>query len=85
MADFDKDLIDEFGETVRNNTYGWLFTAIFDNTHQLIEGVTSSVPTLTFLSTVEIGRGDQVIVQNKCYNVRELMPDGTGVTVAILE
>jgi hypothetical protein len=85
MADFDIDIINQFGETVKNDTYGWLFTAVFDNTYQIIDNVGSSVPTLTFLSSVEIGKGDKLVIQNKTYSVRELMPDGTGITVAILE
>lgn len=86
---------EEFAETVT-----WVYAdgttqqivCIFDEEHQAMDTDTGApfiasepqihVPTHKYTSTP--GKGDKVIVRNRRFNVKEILPDGTGVCVVTL-
>ena len=82
-------MLADFGTTVtRANRSS--FTALFDRQFQLVgdpAGVESFAPALTCLATdvATAAHGDVLTVDGDDYTVRSIQPDGTGVTVLILE
>ncbi len=84
--------METFGETIRTNRGDFL--AIFDNEGAEIEidnaRVRSTAPQITArsydLTRCEIDkRGALLDICGAAYAVRELVPDGTGITVVILD
>lgn len=80
--------MDVFGVEVTLNpdTTKTKIQAIFDNAHIEIEGnlsvLSTSTPMLT-VRTIDVSgvlQGHELLVENTRYRVRDIQPDGTGIT-----
>ena len=83
-------LITEFGVPVTISpplAPDYDITAVFDNEYEDPLNVESTSPALT-CQTVDLAspaHGDALVVSGNSYTVRSVKPDGTGITVLILE
>ena len=66
---------------------GTAATALFDHEYVEVSGIESRRPVLTVLSSAvsSAAHGDAVVVSGTSYTIVGIQPDGSGMTVLVLE
>ncbi len=96
FSDLNTAVIDAFGETVairRDGQPDLTVQAVFDSRHYQVDTTDNGAPVsslITILSVADadtgpIRRGDRILARSASYRVKDVRPDGQGMTALDLE